>query len=182
MTPPSPAIRPSRPGLRERIWTWALRRSRPHPTPPAGRHPALLLFEAADPAMTALSVRIEAMLSARGYQVERLGYFPDRAEHPEADYSHFNHKALAWNGCPQGPLIDGLFARSWSLAVGLHQGSCPPVQWLIRRLPARLRIGPAAGEPVYQLTLDGHRDNPRGFADHLEQLLQTMENKVHVRT
>jgi hypothetical protein len=182
MTPSFPASRPSRPVILASFWSWFLRRSRPHPAPPEGRHPAILVFEASDPAFCALSLRIAGNLSAQGYSIERIGYFPDRAEHPEADFSHFNNKALAWSGCPRGAMIDALHSRSWSLAIGLHGGSCPPIQWLIQQLPARLRIGPAAGEAIYHLVLDGHQENPEGFAEHLDRLLQTLQDKVHVHS
>lgn len=173
---------PRQGGLPDRIRGWLLRRTRARRIAPPATLTALVVFEASDPLVAPAARQVGDLLRRKGYQVDTCGFFADRAEHPDAAYSHFNRKALNMKGQPRGPLFQTLESRSWRIIVGLHRRVCPPVQWLVQMLPAFLRIGPRAGEAIYDITLDGHLPDLGGFPAHLGRILETMQTPSHVHT
>lgn len=173
---------------RTRWGAWFLNRflsnSQAMPAVPVGKagQQALIAFDAADPAVEAIRETVVATLRKRGYQVECVGYFDDKTDHPEAGFTHFNRKSLDWRGRPTGELIEEWIKRPRALVLGLHRHTCLPVSWLVALTSAVLRIG-LSGEPcIYHLVLEGHEQDLRGVAPHLERMLDTMKTREYAHT
>ncbi len=167
-----------------RWWSWWLRRhASPAPVPSIAAkgmdgpsRQALVVFHASEPGTEKLAVEVAAFLSGQGLAPELVGFFSDKKEHPEARFSHFNLKALSWQGQPGGELMDNLKRRPWQAVVGIHHGPCLPVAWLVTLLPARTSIGPYTTPQVYRLALEGHERGLKEFPAHLARIWMTLQS------
>ncbi|MCB0693786.1 MAG: hypothetical protein H6568_14460 [Lewinellaceae bacterium] len=141
---------------------------------------ALILVPADQPRAMAAAEMIGQEWSHRGVQVNRLGYYPDKVDHPEAPCSYFNRKALDRKGAPHGDVVDSIRRSSVDVVLLVSAERILPLDWVALQTSARLKIAHSAAPDWYDLRLDGHEDNLNEMVRRADQLIETMKTKTNV--
>lgn len=137
----------------------------------------LVLVHEGESGMRDVGQRLERFFKKTGNDVTLLGYFPDKNEHPEIPYSHFNDKALNWFGRPRGEMIDAFQRRNWRYVIVLSSNLCLPLNWFIQNVGSPT-IGSSAFDKGLRIALEGN-ESPGALAGHIEKLWQTLNTHVY---
>lgn len=137
----------------------------------------LVLLHEGESGMREAGQRIERFFKKSGNTVTLLGYFPDKNEHPEIPYSHFNDKALNWFCSPRGEMIDAFQRRNWRYIIVFSSKPCLPLNWFVRNAGSPT-IGSSEFDRGLRIALEGH-ESPVALAEHIEKLWQTLNTNVY---
>ena len=149
-------------------------------TEPFSFRSALILFPADQPEAFSAADMIRKEWLQRGVQVEWLGYYPDKLDHPDAPSSYFNRKALDLKGAPHGDEVDRIKRLSVDVLLLVDDERTLPLDWIALCVPARLKIAHSTAPDLYDLRLDGHKGNLKGLVRRADQLIETMKTRTHV--
>jgi hypothetical protein len=139
----------------------------------------IILFDASLAQLPGIAQKLAGMFQEQGFKTERLGFFPDSLEHPEADFSHFNEKSLSWNGAPNIEMITNNNRQHWEMLICLHDDSDLSLQWLASAIQARLKIGTTSRFGIYDIVLEGHAPGFATLPVHLQNVLLTLKKQSH---
>ncbi len=156
--------------------------SNPHSTTKALPLPpktALILFEADQPKAVLAVEKLTELWIRRQIQVTTLGYYPDKHDHPEAQFSYFNRKALDLKGEPQGEIVEAIKKKPVDLVIQVSSETVLPLDWIAYRVAASIKIAPAPALEYYGLQLDGHKNDPTSMILQADRLLDLLKSPAH---
>lgn len=137
----------------------------------------LVLLNEAESGIRDAGQRMQRFFNMSGNDVTLLGYVPDKKDHPDIPYSHFNDKALNWFGRPQGEMIESFQRKNWRYIIVLSSKPCLPLNWFVRNVGSPA-IGSSAFDQGLRIALEGH-ESPLDLAGHIEKLWQTLNTSVY---
>ncbi|MCF8239101.1 MAG: hypothetical protein K9I85_13145 [Saprospiraceae bacterium] len=170
---------------RNRWGYWRLRKeslSKPRLTAPVMSLPpksALILFCADKPSDVSAMKKLASLWEKRHMQVTILGYYPDKLDHPESEYSYFNRKAMDLNGEPRGEVVDAIIKKPVDLLIQVCTETVLPLDWIAFRVAASIKIAPAPALEYYGLQLDGHDNDSLSMILRADSLLDMLKSAAH---
>lgn len=141
---------------------------------------ALILFQANNSESIKAMNSLLTLWGKKDIQVTTLAYYPDNQDHPEAQFSYFNQKALDHQGKPSGEVIDQIIRQPVDVLIRITASPVLPMDWIALQVPAAIKIASAKSVSCYGLQLDGHHDDLQGMVIQADRILDSLKKNAHV--
>jgi hypothetical protein len=142
----------------------------------------LLLFNERNERLQRIIADIENILRGMDMEVTVIAYVDQENLKDQLPFTYFNKKELDPLGRPRGPWVDQLREQSWRYVINVSPHACLPLDWLVRFLHARVKVGLQDAPHIYDIILLGHTQSQDGLVAQMESILLTLNLKSYANT